>query len=94
MPGGIPNYPEPVVSYCRHFLRGLLEDLKLFVTFYPGNRFTYGCGLLLLLPIRKVLQLFMDEENFSEERAEYGGEMKRIWALIPGSGKIPLPYEA
>jgi hypothetical protein len=71
-----------------------MEDLKLYADSYTGDEFKFGCGLLLLLPIRKVLELFTDEENFSEERAEWDREMERIWVSIPGSGKIPLPHQA
>ena len=91
---GIPNIPGSVVSYCRESLHHLVHELQAYYASYPGEEFRFGCGLLLLLPIRKVFVLFLNEDTFGQEKARWGPEMERIWEWIPGSRKLLLPHQS
>src|SRR5437762_2151248 len=94
---GIPNMPEPLdsaVFNVRSSLQSLIGELQTYAASYQGEEFRFGCGVLLLLPIRRVFALFLDENNFGEENAIvvkmviFGGKFwgfrmtKRISGLI------------
>src|SRR5437667_6609550 len=92
LPNGVPGMPESIVLELRKSLDWLIGDLQNY-DIYQGEESRFGCGLLLLLPIRKVFELFQNEDNFHEEKKLWEAVMKSMWERIPGSGKILLPHQ-
>lgn len=93
---GIPDMPEPVnsaIDNVRFSLHGLIHELQTYATSYQGEEFRFGGSLLLLLPIMKVFEVFVDKPNFGEESAIWRTEMEGIWERIPGSRKLLLPHQ-